>query len=151
MTTSLFMCPRCGAQNTTTYAGPCPTCLWLAREKSKSPEPSLPIPNVTEIDSGRDRHIHLTLRGSKLKQKFFHQMVLNFDRDWPFKPKTSLLCKICGGGVYKKPRFVPSQLKLLARQINELPGTQGNLKVKIKSYAPAKACFDLAREMKFKG
>jgi len=90
----------------------------------------------------RDKHIKIVLRGSKLKQEFFHHLLADFDRDWPLKPNNSFICKICNGGVYKSPRFSPSSLKSLASQISALP--QGNLKLKIKSLTPAQKCFDVA-------
>jgi hypothetical protein len=98
----------------------------------------------------RDKHIHLTLRGSKEKQGLFHWMVHDFDRDWPFQEKTSLLCKVCNGGIWKNPRFLPSQLKILAKQINGLPG-EGHLKLKIRSFLPAKICYEKALDAKLKG
>jgi hypothetical protein len=96
----------------------------------------------TLADIKEDKHINLILRGSKVKAKFFHALIRECDRDWPFKDGESLLCKICHGGIYKRPRFSPMMLKALAAQINALPN--GNLKLKIKDFTPARKCFDIA-------
>jgi hypothetical protein len=92
----------------------------------------------------KDKHIQLVMRGNREKQEFFHYLLAQFDRDWPFKPKESLVCKICSGGIYKNPRFVPTQLKALSYQINDLKAAKGNLKIKIRGFSPHKTCYDIA-------
>ena len=143
-----MICPRCGAQNSSSDRN-CPQCIWNDRraaiglaQRRTSTNSEGTLMTVTSPD--RDKHISFTLRGSKLKQEFFHQLLQDFDRDWPFQPSASLICNICHGGIYKAPRFQPMHLKALASQINSLK-SEGHLKLKIKSYSPASACFDIAR------
>jgi len=147
MSDILITCALCGARNIYTYNGECPQCRF-DKHRAEIGMKGIPIkplaPRTTSMVDNKDKHIQITLRGHKQKQAFFHHILAECDRDWPFKKDSSLVCKICGGGIYKNPRFVPTQLKNLAVQINKMSRIPGHLKIKIRSFSPAKTCFDVA-------
>ena len=96
-------------------------------------------------------HIHVKIKGSLQKIEFLHYLLDQLDRDWPYKPQTSNICKVCGGGIWKSPRLDMDQLKILGKQINSLGTLDGHLSIKVRSWRDGEKCLEVCREKIAKG
>jgi hypothetical protein len=94
------------------------------------------------------KNIHLMLRqsGSIEKIEFYNFLMEKLDKDWPFKQFESKLCHVCGGGIWFSPRFNIDQLKLLARQVNELATLRGHFKIKIHCWGKDSKCWEILQK-----
>jgi hypothetical protein len=102
----------------------------------------MPVANTNYAVQATDiHHLCLKISGSKQKQDFFNFALWDTDGDWPLGPgKTPEKCMVCGGMTYKLPYFNTRQLKVLAKQVNEMASLPGHLKVKVRKFVKATTC-----------
>jgi hypothetical protein len=108
--------------------------------------------NMPSYEEGRywdnEYHVKMKVSGNKKKISLFHFILSDADKDYPYKdgkePKN--WCHTCCGAIYQFPRFKPTHLLALGKQISECDLLPGHLKVKIKRYCKAETCKKDAQE-----
>ena len=59
-------------------------------------------------------HIRIEYSGNRQKWEFFNFLLQDLDKDWPFAKTKKEACEVCGGCVWKNPRFGSDKIKIIS-------------------------------------
>lgn len=85
-------------------------------------------------------HMKLKFKGAAQKIALFNHILRQYDCDWPLTRKSPPICDVCGGVIYRAPRFGPEHIIGLSRQVAQTKLLPGWMKMKIKRFCTREVC-----------